>query len=49
MTRAQRTFHRSAWLGLAFVFPLVCALSLVLRAQHARVLRPLAASRGAVP
>ena len=49
MTRAQRTFHRRAWLALALVFPLLCALSLVLRAQHARALRPLSTTRGAVP
>jgi len=49
MTRAQRVFHRRAWLALALLFPLICALSLVLRAQHARVLRPLAAPRGALP
>lgn len=49
MTRAQRTFHRRAWLALALVFPLVCALSLILRAQHTRALGPLSTSRGAVP
>lgn len=49
MTRAQRTFHRRAWLALAFVFPLLCVLSLVLRAQHAHVLGPLSTARGAVP
>ena len=49
MTRAQRTFHRRAWLALALVFPLLCALALVLRAQHARALRPLTATRGDLP
>jgi hypothetical protein len=49
MTRAQRIFHRRAWLALSLLFPLICALSLVLRAQHARVLSPLAAQRGVMP
>jgi hypothetical protein len=49
MTRAQRSFHRRAWLALALVLPLLCAVSLLLRAQHTRALSPPDAPRGAAP
>jgi hypothetical protein len=49
MTRAQRRFHRRAWLALALAFPLLCALSLALRARQVMALSSRSTTRGAVP